>query len=68
MQIMDRREFLKLSGFIGALAALSACQPLPAENQTSHCSILHRQISSASKSRRYAWTPFRPRDLPGETV
>ncbi len=44
MQIMDWCEFLKLSGFIGAIAALSACQVQPAENSTPHCSILHRQI------------------------
>ncbi len=44
MQFMDRCEFLKLSGFIGALAALPVYQAQPAENQTPHCSILHRQI------------------------
>jgi hypothetical protein len=44
MQIMDRCEFLKLSGFIGAIAALSAYQVQPAENLSPHCSILHCQI------------------------
>jgi len=68
MQIMDRCELLKLSDFIGAISALPIYQAQPAENQTPHCSILHRQISSPSESRGYAWTPFRPRDLPGETV
>ncbi|MFV1949665.1 MAG: DUF1800 family protein [Anaerolineales bacterium] len=34
MQPMNRREFLKLSGFAGALTALTSCQSIPADEIT----------------------------------
>ena len=35
MQKMSRREFLKITGFVGASAALAACVPAPAPGATS---------------------------------
>ena len=68
MQFMDRGEFLKLSGFIGALAAFSVCQIIAnRELNTEFVNFAPSKLSE-SESSGHACTPIRPRDLPGETV